>query len=77
MNDASDTTVDPGSSPRRGCPGCDGSGVTSQAFYDQAVADGMEAIAWKPGTRCMCTYTWAEIAGSVAEICTEIANGDR
>lgn len=68
------TTVAPGE-PRVGCPFCDGLGVVSQSSYDQAVADGLERVAWKPGVRCMCTYTWAEIAGSVADICTEVAYG--
>jgi hypothetical protein len=70
------TTIAPGP-PRLGCHFCDGSGVTNQSSSDQAVADGLGRIAWIPGTRCMCTYTWAEIAGSVAEICMEIANGTR
>lgn len=74
MPDPTKTTVPP-DPPRDGCYFCDGTGIVNQASYDQAVLDKMERIAWKPGSRCMCTYSWAEIAGSVADICTEVANG--
>lgn len=69
-----DKTTQP-ATPRVGCHFCDGTGITNQSSYDQAVADGLERIAWKPGTRCLCTYTWAEIAPAVAEIYAEVENG--
>ena len=72
MTDNQTTAPEPA---RKGCYFCDGSGIVNQTSYDSVVADGLEQIAWKPGTRCMCTFTWAEIEPHVAEICTEIANG--
>lgn len=65
------TTIPPGP-PKTGCHFCDGTGIVNETSYALAVRDGLERMAWKPGTRCPCTCTWEEILPAVENIFAEI-----